>query len=84
MVTQGVVTIPFVFDLKPGKYYYGSSRGSLIEGEWMGQRGVNGYYVYIENNEEKVLSNVYNRVGFAISKNQFMVLPKQQLQLSVC
>ena len=65
-MTQGLVAIPYVWNLVPGKYYYGNSRGELIEGEWIGQRGVTGYYVYIENNEEKMLTNVYNRIGFAI------------------
>lgn len=80
IVTQGIASIPFVWDLTPGKYYYGNSRGDLIEGEWIGQRGITGYYVYIENSEEKMLTNVYNRIGFALSKSEIMVLPKEQLQ----
>ena len=80
IVTQGLVAIPYVWNLVPGKYYYGNSRGELIEGEWIGQRGVTGYYVYIENDEEKMLTNVYNRIGFAVSQHEMMVLPKEHLE----
>ena len=80
VITQGVYYVENgKQQLVPGRYYYGNSRGDFIEGEWADQRGVDSYFVYIENDEEKMLTDVHNRVGFAIDERKLMVLTRQLL-----
>lgn len=80
IITQGVYSVENgKGSLVPGRYYYGNSRGDFIQGEWAGQRGVDSYFVYIENNEEKMLTAVHNRIGFAISERKLMVQTRQLL-----
>ena len=75
IITQGVVTLPNSKPFVPGKYYYSNSRGELIEGEWIGQRGENAGCVYLEDSE--LVVSAANRIGFAISTDQLMIIPKQ-------
>lgn len=84
VATQGYVTLSYGRGrLVPGKYYYGNSRGQYLEGEWAGEQNVQSYFVYIENNNVKMITDVRNRIGVALSDNSMMLIPKQ-LRLLVC
>ena len=73
-MTQGVYQIPFALGtVTPLKYYYSNSKGEYISGEWIGMRGMESYYVYIENDEVKMLTDTRNRIGYSISNLQMMV-----------
>ena len=39
-------------------------------------RGMESYYVYIENDEVKMLTDTRNRIGYSISGLKMMVQPK--------
>ena len=76
-MTQGVFEIPFSKGkVTPLKYYYSNSIGEYIAGEWIGMRGMESYYVYIENDEVKMLTDTRNRIGYSISGLKMMVQPK--------
>lgn len=76
-MTQGVFDIPFARgQVIPLKFYYSNSRGEYIAGEWIGMRGMESYYVYIENDEVKMLTDTRNRIGYSISSLKMMVQPK--------
>ena len=60
----------------PGKFYYSNSKGEYIEGEYVGMRGMDSYYVYIDNEEVKMMTDTRNRIGYAIGSHQLMVETK--------
>ena len=77
VVTHGYIQTNFGRgSIVPGKYYYGNSRGQYIEGEWAGQQGVESYFVYTENSEVKMITDVRNRLGLAVGSYSMAVLPK--------
>ena len=77
VVTQGFIETRFGRgSVVPGKYYYGNSRGQYIEGEWAGQQGMESYFVYTENGEVKMITDVRNRLGLAIDIYSLLVIPK--------
>lgn len=77
VVTQGFIETRFGRgSVVPGKYYYGNSRGQYIEGEWAGQQGMESYFVYTENGEVKMITDVRNRLGLAIDTYSLLVIPK--------
>ena len=83
-MTQGVFEIPFSKGkVTPLKYYYSNSRGEYIAGEWIGMRGMESYYVYIENDEVKMLTDTRNRIGYSISGLNFDG-PKSAIFYSKC
>ena len=78
VLTQGIIDIPFSHgSLVPGKNYYSNSMGNYIEGEWVGERGMESYYIYMENNEMKMITEKRNCIGFAISQQKMMVKTKR-------
>lgn len=54
--------------LEPGRNYYGDHLGQLIKGEYVGSMNTDSYYIYVETEDGKILSDD-NRLGFAIDEN---------------
>lgn len=53
---------------KPGYNYYADHLGNIIQGELVGSMNTDAYYIYVETEDGKILSDD-NRLGFAIDEN---------------
>lgn len=63
-----------MFNLEPGKKYYATNLGDIIEGEYTGERNTESYYIYHES--KKVVVSDDNCVGVALDDNTFVVKTK--------
>lgn len=60
-------TVKSSFALVPGCNYYGDNDGKLHKGEFVGSMNTDIYYIYVETEDNKILSDD-NRVGFALDE----------------
>ena len=60
-------TVKVSTTLAPGYNYYGDNDGHLHKGEFVGSMNTDIYYVYVETEDNKILSDD-NRVGFALDE----------------
>lgn len=67
VAVSGKIQLPNM-KLEPGRNYYGDSLGNLIKGEFVGSMNTDAFYIYVETDDGKILSDD-NRVGFAIDEH---------------
>lgn len=58
--------------LETGHNYYADTLGNLIKGEFVGSMNTESYYIYVESEDGKIVSDD-NRVGFAINANSLFL-----------
>lgn len=65
VAVSGKITVPMT--LEPGRNYYGDSLGNLNKGEFVGSMNTDAFFIYVETDDGKILSDD-NRLGFALDE----------------